>query len=72
MGRALPENKRGMKFEKLDAIRGAAAMYVMACHWVLDSTTNPYLRLMFKFAQEAVIAFFLLSGFVIFISFKRC
>lgn len=60
------------KLDKLEALRGAAALYVVFHH------TIPYdIRLLglpvghlIRFGQEAVILFFLLSGFVIHYSFK--
>ena len=48
-----------MKIWRLEAVRGAAAAYVVVAH----SFTKP--PLFFSFGQEAVMAFFLLSGFVI-------
>ena len=60
-----------MKLRKLDSIRGAAAVYVMCSHIVLDSHPNQIIKFLFSFGQEAVIAFFLLSGFVIFYSYHR-
>ena len=47
------------KLWKLEAIRGLAAVYVVIGHLTRDSI------LLFRFGQEAVIVFFLLSGFVI-------
>ncbi|RFM27388.1 acyltransferase family protein [Deminuibacter soli] len=67
------------KLHKLDALRGFAALYVIM-HHVCQSSTFAYknfrfhgLRLssLFGFGQEAVIIFFLLSGFVIEYSFTR-
>tara|TARA_R110002096_G_scaffold285073_8_gene478902 strand:+ start:1227 stop:2282 length:1056 start_codon:yes stop_codon:yes gene_type:complete len=48
-----------MKLWKLEAIRGLAAMYVAIGHTFGSAT------LVLRFGQEAVIVFFLLSGFVI-------
>jgi peptidoglycan/LPS O-acetylase OafA/YrhL len=48
-----------MKFRRLEAIRGAAATYVALGH------TMPHSGPLLSFGQEAVIVFFLLSGFVI-------
>ena len=48
-----------MKLWKLEAIRGLAALYVVVGHIYHDSF------LILRFGQEAVIVFFLLSGFVI-------
>ena len=57
------------KLVHLESLRGFASVYVAAGHWLL-STNNPpsYLSVFFRFGQEAVIIFFILSGFVIFIS----
>ncbi len=61
-----------MKIKKLEAIRGFAALYVIANHlagWTfLKPILHPLVRLPFRFAQEVVILFFLLSGFVIFLA----
>jgi peptidoglycan/LPS O-acetylase OafA/YrhL len=62
-----------MKLEKLEALRGLAAVYVVFHHAI------PYhmevggfnVSFLFRFGQEAVILFFLLSGFVINYSFSR-
>ncbi|WP_273445283.1 acyltransferase family protein [Neolewinella agarilytica] len=60
------------KLLKLEAIRGAAALYV-----ILHHTFNSFfafgwdLSLLFRFGQEAVILFFIISGFVIEISFSK-
>ena len=48
-----------MKLWKLEAIRGLAALYVVLGHAFKDAA------LVLRFGQEAVIVFFLLSGFVI-------
>ncbi|MBO3270327.1 acyltransferase family protein [Hymenobacter defluvii] len=57
------------KLELLEAIRGFAASYVVIHHFIgfttLKQTLHPLLRLPFRFGQEAVIVFFLMSGFVI-------
>ncbi len=54
-----------MKLAKLEAIRGFAALYVAAAHTFGESLA------IFKFAQEAVLVFFILSGFVIEYTFER-
>ncbi|PPD49802.1 MAG: acyltransferase [Methylobacter sp.] len=57
------------KLAKLEYVRGAAAFYVFLGHFLfgyglhLDKRT--FLDFIFRFGQEAVIIFFLLSGFVI-------
>ncbi|MDJ0509084.1 MAG: acyltransferase [Crocosphaera sp.] len=57
-------------FKKLDYIRGFAAVYVLIYH--IFSLTNfipeTIQNVFFSFGQEAVMLFFLLSGFVIYIS----
>ncbi len=52
---------------QLDAARGAAACYIAAGHLCRDKldVIVPGLRRLLDFGQEAVIVFFLLSGFVI-------
>jgi peptidoglycan/LPS O-acetylase OafA/YrhL len=64
-----------MKLEKLDAIRGFAAVYVVIHHLFGFTPVGPLLgstiRFPFRFGQEAVILFFLLSGFVIYLSVHK-
>lgn len=50
----------------LDAARLLAAIYVVYSHLIPVITHSPTLRLSASFGQEAVIVFFLLSGYVIF------
>jgi len=63
----------GSKLEKLDALRGFAALYVVLHH----SISRPIMLLgldlawIFRFGEEAVILFFLLSGFVINYAFVK-
>lgn len=61
------------KLEKLEAIRGFAAIYVVFYHLFASGfiVFGINLSFLFRFGQEAVILFFLLSGFVIYYSFKR-
>lgn len=62
------------KLYKLEAIRGLAALYVVfhhsffSEHFIIGGRDFSFL---FKFGQEAVILFFLMSGFVIGYSFVR-
>jgi peptidoglycan/LPS O-acetylase OafA/YrhL len=58
------------KFLKLEALRGFAAFYVFVAHLVVSKVPEKYeiVKLPFLFGQEAVMVFFLLSGFVIFYS----
>lgn len=62
-----------MKLEKLEAVRGAAAVYVVLHHTISYDVEWMGLNLgiLLRFGQEAVITFFLLSGFVIAYSFNR-
>ena len=53
--------------QKLDDIRGLAAVYVIIYHLLQPfKSLPPGVKLLFSFGQEAVILFFLLSGFVIY------
>ena len=60
------------KLDKLESLRGAAALYVVLHHTIpYDSRLlNLPVGHLMRFGQEAVILFFLLSGFVINYSFK--
>ena len=62
-----------MKLIKLEAVRGFAALYVIIHHTIPKQTVifNFDCSLLFSFGQEAVITFFLLSGFVIEYSFSK-
>jgi peptidoglycan/LPS O-acetylase OafA/YrhL len=63
-----------MKIEKLESIRGFVAVYVVIHHFILVSAYSQspaIVRLAFRFGREAVLTFFLLSGFVICLSFKN-
>lgn len=55
----------------LNGIRALAAVYVVAHHIVINSSFHGAWTYAFRFGQEAVIVFFLLSGFVIFASEHR-
>lgn len=61
-----------MRLEKLEALRGFAAFYVVLHHTIPHSATVYGLNagILLRFGQEAVILFFLLSGFVINLSFQ--
>jgi peptidoglycan/LPS O-acetylase OafA/YrhL len=52
------------KLEKIEALRGFASLYVFAGHVLLTSLGA--IGLLFRFGQEMVMCFFLLSGFVIY------
>jgi peptidoglycan/LPS O-acetylase OafA/YrhL len=64
-----------MKIGKIEALRGFAALYVVIHHFIgytiLKSTIPAFVRLPFRFGQEAVIIFFLMSGFVIYLSSSK-
>ena len=55
------------KLWELECLRGAAAFYVVLHHTAKEGlgTLHPILEEAFSFGQEAVIVFFLLSGFVV-------
>ena len=61
------------RLARLEALRGLAAFYVVFHHvtpqtWYVEGVN---VGVLFRFGQEAVILFFLLSGFVIHYSFTR-
>jgi peptidoglycan/LPS O-acetylase OafA/YrhL len=59
------------KLAGLEAIRGAAALYVVAHHAAaLNGWTGP-IKTLTAFGQEAVIVFFVLSGFVVALAQER-
>ena len=62
-----------LKLGKLEALRGIAAFYVMLGHVFAGQLKFGNLNLSFllDFGQEAVILFFVLSGFVIQYSFEQ-
>ncbi|MEO8886234.1 MAG: acyltransferase [Mucilaginibacter sp.] len=64
-----------MKFKKLEALRGFAALYIVVNHVftfdIVKNSAPAIVRLPFRFGQEAVTMFFLLSGFVIYLSVSR-
>jgi len=59
------------KLTKLEAIRGFASIYVVLHHLFDDKLVifGKNLSFLFKFGQEAVILFFVLSGFVIYYAY---
>jgi len=61
------------KFVKLECLRGFAAIYVVLHHNVKFNydVLGFDLGELFRFGQEAVILFFLISGFVIYCSYSR-
>ena len=60
-----------MVIKKLNSIRAFAALYVMIAHLMLEIFKGSSFIFLFKFGQEAVMLFFLLSGFVISISYFK-
>lgn len=61
------------KLEKLEALRGFAALYVVLFHTFPQKIylLGINVGVLFRFGSEAVIVFFVLSGFVINYSFKK-
>ncbi|RYG01591.1 MAG: acyltransferase [Chitinophagaceae bacterium] len=60
------------KLVKLEALRGFAAIYVVFTHTFKTLKLGSLnLSVLLRFGQEAVILFFLLSGFVIYYSFAK-
>ncbi|MFS8981255.1 acyltransferase [Cupriavidus necator] len=57
------------KLDTLEGLRGFAAAYVFLHH--LNPLQGTMFELLFKFGQEAVILFFLVSGFVIYYAQNR-
>ncbi|WP_207532730.1 acyltransferase family protein [Desertivirga arenae] len=56
----------------LESIRGFASVYVALGHWIiLANPASKFLKLPFLFGQEAVIIFFILSGYVIQLSWEN-
>ena len=63
--------RSGKKLEKLEAVRGFASVYVVFHHLFAKGLiiAGRDFSILFRFGQEAVILFFLLSGFVIYYAF---
>ncbi len=67
----IKQRHQTIKIEKLEAIRGFVAIYIVFHHIVtFNKLEDRYvvLKLIFMHPQEAVLLFFLLSGFVIYLS----
>ena len=64
---------KATRFIKLECLRGFAAIYVVLHHNVKFGYDVLGINLgeLFRFGQEAVILFFLISGFVIYYSYSR-
>jgi peptidoglycan/LPS O-acetylase OafA/YrhL len=63
-----------VRIEKLEAMRGLAAIYIVFHHIIAFNhleQRNFVLKLIFMHPQEAVLVFFMLSGFVVFLSAER-
>lgn len=59
------------RFEELDSLRGLAALSVVINHFSLTFTSSLVLKYFGAFGHEAVIFFFVLSGFVLSLGFKN-
>jgi peptidoglycan/LPS O-acetylase OafA/YrhL len=61
------------KIEKLEMMRGFAAVYVCLAHFLFERVwkTPNGASYLFLFGQEAVMLFFLISGFVVYYSTER-
>ncbi|MFI5163440.1 MAG: acyltransferase family protein [Sphingobacteriales bacterium] len=60
-----------MKIRKIEALRGFVALYVVIYHFMGNrglSQLPSIVKFPFRFGQEGVIIFFLISGFVIYLS----
>lgn len=55
-----------MKFDRLEAVRGFAAFYVCLGHLLIGKHSFAGFEFLLKFGQEAVMVFFVLSGFVVY------
>ena len=62
------ESRVNIKLWRLEAVRGLAALYVAIGHAVGHTAK---IAVFFRFGQEAVIVFFLISGFVIELSYTK-
>ncbi|RYD69411.1 MAG: acyltransferase, partial [Verrucomicrobiaceae bacterium] len=69
------QNERSVKVrrvEKLEMLRGFAALYVMVYHFTMLETKNwGIFSLPLRLGAEAVMIFFLISGFVVCLSFSN-
>jgi len=60
-----------MKIRKIEALRGFVALYVVVYHYMGNrglAELPSIIKFPFRFGQEGVIIFFLISGFVIYLS----
>jgi peptidoglycan/LPS O-acetylase OafA/YrhL len=64
-----------MRIVKLESIRGFVALYVVIHHYIyftsLKAELPKFITVFFNFSQEAVVAFFLISGFVIYFATSK-
>jgi peptidoglycan/LPS O-acetylase OafA/YrhL len=71
----LPNMAKRFYIQKLDAIRGAACLYILLHNFVYGlygkELVSGNLKLLFSAGQEVVIIFFILSGFVVRLSLER-
>ncbi len=62
------QNSRGNRYQELDALRGIAALIVVFFHYTLH---RPEANLGFRFGVTGVDLFFVISGFVIYMSLNK-
>jgi peptidoglycan/LPS O-acetylase OafA/YrhL len=60
---------RSNRISELDALRGFAALFVVLFHFTIES---PYSRGACRFGVTGVDLFFMISGFVIFMTLNKC
>lgn len=69
----MPEQKnKGTRLTELDALRGLAAIAVVLCHYTSICHRLDVLGFSFTWGSYGPHLFFLISGFVIFMSLGRC
>lgn len=64
----MPETKTTKRYHELDALRGLAALMVVFFHFTLN---RPEYNTIFKLGTTGVDLFFIISGFVIFMSLQK-
>lgn len=70
---ATKQKRTSKKLEVLESMRGLAALYVFLGHFLLERVLKKesHLGFFLRFGQEAVMVFFILSGFVIYYSLQK-
>lgn len=68
MGESKQQGKHGNRLLELDAMRGIAALIVVLFHFTMD---RPEMHLGFKYGVTGVDFFFIISGFVIFLTLSN-